>query len=402
MKSSRKSRAFNAPCESVRQLVLSGFETPFERELDRTNRWVVLSHLIPWDEICGIYRRKVPVSPTGRPGINPRIVLGALIIKYICNLDDRETVDQISENVYMQYFPGYSSFTGDKPFDASLFVDVHKQLGLEIINEMNEKTVSLKTKMVSGQETRPEGEKDNDPSSPPADKKDGEGEEGEEETHKGKIIFDATCCPQDIACPTDLDLVSDSREKAEELIDFLYHPSLHEAKPGTCRRTARQFYLQVAQKKNKSRKVIRQAIRRQLQFLRRDIAGINRLLDAYERLPFDKYQLKYFYVIKTLYSQQLEMYRAKKHTVEDRTVSIHQPHVRPTVRGKARAKVEFGARIHVSVIGGISFVDELSWDTFNESSHMEKYVDMFRNRFGFYPGEVLADRIYCTPRIELC
>jgi hypothetical protein len=118
MKTSRKSRAFNAPYESTRQLILSGFETPFEREPDTENRWVVLSHLIPWDEICEIYRRQVPVSSTGRLGINPRIVLGALIIKYICNLDDRETVDQISENVYMQYFLGYSSFTSDNPFDA--------------------------------------------------------------------------------------------------------------------------------------------------------------------------------------------------------------------------------------------------------------------------------------------
>jgi hypothetical protein len=171
-----------------------------------------------------------------------------------------------------------------------------------------------------------------------------------------------------------LDLLSDSREKAEELIDFLYHPSLHGAKPRTYRRTTRKCYLQVAQKKNKFRKVIRQAIRRQLQFLKRDIAGINRLLDAYERLPFDKYQLKYFYVIHTLYSQQLEMYRAGKHTVEDRIVSIHQSHVRPIVRGKARAKVEFGAKIHVSVIDGISFVDELSWDAFNEGKFYKSRI----------------------------
>jgi hypothetical protein len=61
MKERRKSRAFNAPHESQRQMVLGGFETPFERELDSTNRWVILSHLIPWDEICGIYRRKVPL-----------------------------------------------------------------------------------------------------------------------------------------------------------------------------------------------------------------------------------------------------------------------------------------------------------------------------------------------------
>jgi hypothetical protein len=119
-------------------------------------------------------------------------------------------------------------------------------------------------------------------------------------------------------------------------------------------------------------------------------------LDAYERLPFGKYQLKYFYVIQTLYAQQLEMYRAGKHTIEDRIVSIHQPHVRPIIRGKARTKVEFCAKIHVSVIDGISFVDESSWDAFNEGNRMEKYVEMFRKRFGFYPREVLADRIYCT------
>ncbi|MDR2497818.1 MAG: transposase [Tannerellaceae bacterium] len=60
--------------------------------------------------------------------------MGALLIKYICNLDNRETVEQISENVHMQYFLDYSSFTSDKPFDASLFIDIRKQLGLEIIN----------------------------------------------------------------------------------------------------------------------------------------------------------------------------------------------------------------------------------------------------------------------------
>jgi len=133
-----------------------------------------------------------------------------------------------------------------------------------------------------------------------------------------------------------------------------------------------------------------------MQFLRRDIAGIHQLLDGCKCIPFKKQQLKYFYVIQTLYEQQFEMYRKGVHTVEDRIVSIHQPHVRPIVRGKARSKVEFGSKVHVSVIDGISFLDELSWDAFNEGSRMETYVEMYRKRFGFYPGEVLADRIYCT------
>ena len=82
---------------------------------------------------------------TGRPALSPIVVLGSLIIKHICNLDVRETVDQISENKYMQYFLCYSSFTTDAPFDASLFVEFSKKLGHNGINAINEKIVSLKT-----------------------------------------------------------------------------------------------------------------------------------------------------------------------------------------------------------------------------------------------------------------
>ena len=68
------------------------------------------------------------------------------------------------------------------------------------------------------------------------------------------------------------------------------------------------------------------------------------------RIPLEKTDYKYLLVINTLYQQQREMYDELKHTIEDRIVSIHQPHVRPIVRGKTTAKVEFGAKIHVSII----------------------------------------------------
>jgi len=125
-----KKRAQVPDYVSPNQLVLAGFESPFDLKLNPTNRWVVLAHLIPWDEICNLYLKFVPVGQTGRPPINPRIVLGSLIIKHMCNLDDRETVDQISENIYMQYFLGYPSFTNETPFDSSLFVEFRKRLGM--------------------------------------------------------------------------------------------------------------------------------------------------------------------------------------------------------------------------------------------------------------------------------
>lgn len=212
----------------------------------------------------------------------------------------------------------------------------------------------------------------------------------------GRVIFDATACPQDIAYPTDLNLLSDAREKAEELIDFLYDPALHVKKPRTYRRVARKRYLKVAQNKNKSRKIMRKAVGSQLRFLRRDLNWVNKLLDTYSIMPLDKKQQKYLMVINMLYDQQKKMYTSQTHSVTDRIVSIHQPHVRPIVRGKSQAKVEFGAKIHVSIINGISFLDELSWDAFNEGSHMMDYVERYKQRFGVYPKELLADQIYCN------
>ena len=84
MAKERKSRTFNPRYETASYGFLAGFEHPFERELDPSNRWVVLANLIPWDEICKVYLNKMSKRGVGRRPVNPRIVLGTLIIKYIC------------------------------------------------------------------------------------------------------------------------------------------------------------------------------------------------------------------------------------------------------------------------------------------------------------------------------
>ena len=141
---------------------------------------------------------------------------------------------------------------------------------------------------------------------------------------------------------------------------------------------------------------IHKSVGSQLRFVRRNLISINRLLDAYQQIPLKPKQYKYLLVVNTLYYQQKQMYDSRTHSIGDRIVSIHQPHVRPIIRGKSQAKVEFGAKIHVSIIDGISFLDELSWDAFNEGSHMMDYIEKYRKRFGCYPKELLADQICCT------
>ncbi len=208
--------------------------------------------------------------------------------------------------------------------------------------------------------------------------------------------MDATACPQDIRYPTDLNLLNDSREKSEELIDFLYDETRHQKKPRTYREEARTYFLKTAQKRTKTKKEIRQALKKQLNYLKRNIGNIHKLLDGYEQIPFNRHEHKYFFVIQTLYSQQAQMYKEKSHTIEHRIVSIHQPHVRPIVRGKTNANVEFGAKIQVSLMNGYAFLDDLSWEAYNEGTRLMGVVEKYKRRFGYYPKEVLVDKIYCT------
>jgi IS5 family transposase len=214
--------------------------------------------------------------------------------------------------------------------------------------------------------------------------------------NRGTVIMDATACPQDIAYPTDLNLLSEAREIAERLIDTIYNPMIDAKKPRTYRQKARKEYLHTAQKKSPQRKTIRKAVGKQLRYLRRNLKSIDQMLDRRQVFPLDYKEQRYLMVMHTLFQQQLEMYEQNKHTVADRIVSLHQPHVRPIVRGKLKAKVEFGSKIHVSLTNGFAYLDTISWDAFSESAAMMDYIEQYLQRFGYYPEKVLADQVYCT------
>lgn len=387
MAKASKNRASKQSYISPSQLILSDFASPFSQKLTSENRWVILARKIPWDCLVSVYQKKLNNSKTGADGINPRVAIGAMIIKHICDLSDRETVNQIQENMYMQYFIGYTSFSNEAPFDPSLFVDFRKRLGIEEINSINEKILGLRKEDKQQEDTAPEDKNNTEPVV-----------ESSLRTieNRGKCIVDATACPQDISYPTDLNLLNDAREKSEHLIDVLYPLSGAAKKPRTDRKEARKEYLKVAQKKSGTRKEIRRALKQQRGYLRRNIGSIHKMLNTLDGIPLDKFDYKYLLVIQTLYDQQKYMYDNNIHSVEDRIVSIHQPHVRPIVRGKTNAKVEFGAKIQVSLMNGYAFLEELSWDAFNEGIRLMSTVEQYRQRFGFYPKEVLADKIYCN------
>ena len=419
MAKAQKSRASKAPYVSSNQLELVGFESPFTKHLDPNNRWVRLAKQIPWDKIANVYQRQLNNLFTGANGINPRVAIGAIFIKHMCDLSDREAVQQIQENVYMQYFIGYSGFSYEPVFDPSLFVDLRKRFGADQINEINETIMGLVVEEVKDKKENipPDNNKSDVDSSELKHAnesiKESTKESIDEPTqelaqenpvvvreNKGDLIVDATACPQDISYPTDLNLLNDAREQSENIIDILCAKirliNEQALKPRTYREIARKQYLKVAQKKHKTKKEIRNALRKQLSYLSRNIKSIHRLLKDLGTIPLKKKEYKYLLVIQTLYEQQKLMYDSKTHSVEHRIVSIHQPHVRPIVRGKTNAYVEFGSKIQMSIMNGIAFLEDLSWDAFNEGGRLLSTVENYKRRFGYYPNKVFADKIYCT------
>jgi hypothetical protein len=359
----------------------SDFELPSCGKLSASNRWVKMAQVIPWSEFESEYAENFPTE-MGAPAKSWRMALGALIIKEKLGISDRETVEQIRENPYLQYFIGQSSYSNELPFDPSLLVHFRQRISPHLINKLNERMVE---KMREITHVKTEKKKDSDAKN--------------ESPNRGKLIIDATCAPADISYPTDLGLLNGARVHTEKIIDILYKPLKGQIpkKPRTYRNLARIDYLLIAKQRRPTRNKRRQAIKKQLQYIKRNLAHIEQLIDAGASLKeLNKKQYKTLLVLTEVYRQQQWLFDNGKQSIEDRIVSLSQPHIRPIVRGKAGKSVEFGAKLSASCFEGYVFLDRMSWDNFNESGDLKAQVEAYHRFTGYYPESVHADRIYRT------
>jgi len=375
------------------QLSFENFYLPFGGKLSSDNRWVKLAKLIPWETVEAAYAEQFSAT-MGAPAKSFRVALGTLIIKEKLGTSDEETVEQIRENPYLQYFLGFSEYRDEAPFDPSMLVHFRKRLSFELVGQVNEAIVKKMLGVsedapapqtsTSSESTAPDSAHDDD--EPPA-------------LNQGQLILDATCAPADIRYPTDLSLLNEAREKSEAIIDALYLQVRDQlkTKPRTYRKQARKAYLSISKTRRPSRKLSRKGIRQQLNYLGRNLRHIDTLIAAGASLAqLSRRQYRMLLVITEVVRQQRAMYQTKTQRIDDRIVSITQPHVRPIVRGKAGVPVEFGAKLSVSCIHGCVFLDHLSWDNFNESTDLQDQVEAYRSRFGCYPESVHVDQIYRT------
>lgn len=378
----------------------------FGEGLDPGNRWMVLKDLVPWDELEQAIDELGDDDryPAGRPALPARVALGSLIIKEALGLTDRETVAQIQENPYLQAFLGFASFSSAKPFDSSTMVHFRKRLGADLINALNRLVVdqfhsgSRRSQDQSPKPPKGDGETGAVGSVPPgADG--GSSAAGDDAANQGTLMLDATCAPADITHPNDLNVLNHAREITERVID-----RCHEACPGdgrkprTYRRKARNAFLRASKRKRKTNAQRRSGKRQQLQYIRRNIGHIDRLVTdgTWNLAVCGRLLMERLATVRLVHAQQWEMYRNRVKSVPDRIYNIAQPHVRAIRRSKPGKRFEWGAKVSSSCVDGFAFIERMQWDPYNETVDLGTAAAAYRDCHGHYPVRILADRIYRT------
>ena len=165
-----------------------------------------------------------------------RMALGSLLIQKQYHYPDEELVEQIRENPYYQYFIGMPGYEDKIPFVPSLLVEFRKRLSEDVLNEINEMIIEYNTQKDN------DGSNDNNGDTGQFDQQDS----AADFENEGTLILDATCAPQNIKYPQDIELLNEAREKLEDMICRVSE-EYNFYRPRIYREKARKDYLALMQ-----------------------------------------------------------------------------------------------------------------------------------------------------------
>jgi hypothetical protein len=334
---------------------------PWGGKLNENNRWLRLTELVPWEELETEYSKYFSEN-RGRPGLDSQLVMGVICIKHMLKLSDKDAVEQVLENPYMQAFCGLESFATERLFDDSSLSKLRKRLGKKYFRQLEKKVLEvLKARKI----IKARG-----------------------------IMVDATVFPSNIRYPMDVGLLNEVREWLVKHIKEISKQLGIWTRTYCCK--AKKEYINFSKKRRRTKKAVREAKKQMLQYVRRNIKQLVVLFEALRKQGKEvtKVMNRQIEIIKIIMEQQWDMYRRRSHVVKDRIVSFTQPKVRPIVRGKDGKKVEFGPKGQLSLIDRYLFLDFMSFENFNEAKKLIESIRLFIERFGKKPEEMIGDGIY--------
>jgi len=205
-------------------------------------------------------------------------------------------------------------------------------------------------------------------------------------------MIDATCVESHLRYPTSVKLLWESCTKVYELMQALRKGLKLRASRSNYNKHRLAFlnYQRTRKKTNRKEKKLRKQL---LKYLLRLIQCFDELVNR-QGCKLKAKNRKLISTIEKVYEQQHELTYGTQ-SVTDRIVSLHKPYLRPIVRGKETKRVEFGAKLHKLQVNGISFIEHLSYNNFNEGTRLKSSVAFHHKHFGKL-SQLGADSIYAT------
>ena len=211
------------------------------------------------------------------------------------------------------------------------------------------------------------------------------------------MYTDATCYESEMRYPTDAKLLWEGIEKSYGTMCGL-SSGLGVRRPRTKYLDVRKANLSYRKRRRHTKGQTRKITRRLLDLLGKILGEIRNLRQSHKESEdlLTKREKGDLEIIGKMYEQQESHFESgnSRESIPDRIVSISKPYVRPIVRGKETKSVEFGAKVNNILVDGVSFIDKLSFDAFNEGTRLTDCLSLHKRLFGTEVRKVGGDAGY--------
>lgn len=342
--------------------------------LDKNHPLYKISQVIGWvslsEKLAQFY-----CPDNGRPTKPSRLKTGLLILKHLYQISDTDTIDTLKTNIYAQYLCNVSleQISSKKILCSSSLTRFRAQIGKSGIKIIEDEVLNClkRAKLLKGR----------------------------------KLVCDTTVVPSNIAYPTDISLLEKVRGKAVELLEKAKDFGAKQFR--TYKRTAKKVYIRyqkirhhTVRSRRKTQKQIRQFAQRNIGQLKETVEKIKNtikeaadsaitLTDKTKKQFIEKTE-KFLDTAAAILTQQKDVYKGLP--VQERIVSVHQPCIRPMVRGKYPVEVEFGPKVLLNYKNGFLFLADIQFNNISDTQLLETAINEYKNIFGYLPAQLAADR----------
>ena len=314
---------------------------------------------IPWSDLVKYFCLKESTKGA-KMSFSPRGRIALMFLKHYASCSDRRLIEQLNSNIDYQFFCdlhlGFDRITNYK-IVSQIRCELATSLDIDVLQKCLYVNWSDSIK------------------------------------NPDQVTVDATCYESELRYPTNQKLLW-------EAVHWMYKQLSRNVKLAGVKMIRSKYskwkrrYHGFSKMRRKS-KSKRRSLTRSLLLLLKKFIDFESYLRKNYKLQFSIQYYRRIATISKVYRQQEQHFRTGD-KIKDRIVSIAKEYIRPIVRGKEIKPVEFGAKVNKLQIDGISFIEHISFNAFNEGTRLQATIYKAQYLTHRRTKIIGADAIYAT------